>query len=102
MLLVGKLEAPMRKFLILLVPIVLLAFASGALADTVNYTVTGTIGPETFIFTFSEPGTVASPDTFTTANFTDGSIVLTDLPIEVRYFAAGQSGLIDIIATIEG
>jgi PEP-CTERM motif len=93
----------MRKFLMLFAPIVLLAFASGALADTINYTATGTItGGDSFTFTFSEPGTLASLDTSTTATFTEGSLTLTGLPAEVIFFSAADSGLIDIVVTLEG
>jgi hypothetical protein len=92
----------MRKFLMLLAPIVVLAFASGALADTINYTATGTTMGQSFTFTFSEPGTLTSLDTFTTANFTTGSLTLTNLPAEVIFFSAAESGLLDIIVTLEG
>jgi len=92
----------MRKFLMLLAPIVVLAFASGALADTINYTATGTTMGQSFTFTFSEPGTLTSLDTFTTANFTAGSLTLTNLPAEVIFFSAADSGLLDIIVTLEG
>src|SRR6266481_2688343 len=92
----------MRKFLMLLAPIVVLAFASGALADTINYTATGTTMGQSFTFTFSEPGTLTSLDTFTTANFTAGSLALTNLPAEVIFFSAADNGLLDIIVTLEG
>jgi hypothetical protein len=92
----------MRRFLMLLAPILLLAFASGAFADTVNYTATGSIMGQSFTFTFSEPGTLTSLDTFTTATFTEGTLTLTGLPVEVTFFSAADSGLFDIIANIEG
>jgi hypothetical protein len=102
LLLARKVEVPMRKFLMLLVPLVLLAFASGALADTINYTATGTVEGQSFTFTFSEPDTLTSLDTFTTATFTEGSLTLTGLPAEVIFFSAAQDGLIDIIVNLEG
>lgn len=92
----------MRKLLMVLAPIVLLAFASGVFADTINYTATSSIMGQSFTFTFSEPGTLTSLDTFTTANFTGGGLTLTGLPAEVIFFSAADSGLIDIIANIAG
>jgi hypothetical protein len=92
----------MRKFLLLLAPIVLLAFASGTFADTINYTATSSIMGQSFTFTFSEPGTVASLDTFTTANLTVGSVTLTGLPVQVTFFPAELDGLLNIIVNLGG
>jgi hypothetical protein len=86
----------------LLVPIVLLALASGALADTINYTATGTSLGQSFTFTFSEPGTVTSLDTLTTVTFTDGTTTLTGLPATVSFFPADMGGLIDVFVSLGG
>ncbi len=92
----------MRKLLLILVPLVLLAFATCAQADTVNYTASSSIMGQSFTFTFSEPGTLSSLDTFTNVNLTAGSLVLNNLPAEVIFFSAADAGLFDIIVNIQG
>src|SRR6202161_1005950 len=66
----------MRKAFLILAMVVLLGGASSAFADggNVNYTATSSTGGESFTFTFSEPSTITSLTTFTTVDFSEGSL----------------------------
>jgi len=92
----------MRKLLLILMPLAFLAFASCAQADTVNYTASSSILGQSFTFTFSEPGTLSSLDTFVNVNFVGSGLTLNNLPAEVQFFSAADMGLFNITVNIEG
>lgn len=99
---VRKATVEMRKVLLILAPVLFLAFASAAFADTVNYTASSSIMGQSFTFTFSEPGTLSSLDTFVNVNFTGAGLTLTNLPAEVQFYSAADMGLFNLTVNIEG
>jgi hypothetical protein len=92
----------MRRFFVIVAPILFLCFASSAFADGIDYTATSSLSGSSFTFTFSLPSTLTSLDTAATVNFTEGSLNLTNLPATVVFFSAADKGLFNILVTIEG
>jgi hypothetical protein len=94
----------MRKAFLILATVVLLGGASPAFADggNVNYIATSSTGGESFTFTFSEPSTITSLTTFTTVDFSAGSLNLVLPGSEVQFFDSGESGLFNVDFTYLG
>lgn len=88
----------MRKSVLLLLPILFLALASSAFADNVDFTVTSSYAStgQSFTFTFTEPSTIGSLDTFTTVKYVAGATNISIPGAEVTFYSKGMGGLFDI------
>jgi hypothetical protein len=88
----------LRKLALLVVPALLLVFASSALADTLDFTVTSTYAStgKSFTFTFTEPATISSLITTTTVNYTSGAFNISVRNAGVQFFSNSMAGLFDI------
>jgi hypothetical protein len=89
-----------RKAIMFLAVVVLLAGASAAFADSgsINYTVNSTImsANQPFTFTFSEPATLNALATFVPVTFISGGSSRLFSGGEVEFFGSGDMGLFDV------